>query len=214
MARGTEIWQWRLVCRLTGKVHLIEQKAGAPGPSVCPDDPAHLVQSVQLFNRRHARVDFTSTHPIPGPINGITEGWDVGSRILAVDGIVYECLANPDSAALWESRGQGGGSGSGHRTLRHLIHFIDSGPAGGFATGAFHEMLPSADPFPLSYIWWVSSGKAKKIVGLILTRNSNKTPATETWRMYDIDGTTVLVTVTDTISYSGVFETSRTRTIV
>jgi hypothetical protein len=35
----------------------------------------------------------------------------------------------------------------------------------------------------------------------------------EQWKVYDVDGSTVLATVTDSISYSGVFETSRTRTI-
>jgi hypothetical protein len=39
-------------------------------------------------------------------------------------------------------------------------------------------------------------------------------PTTEEWKMYDTDGSTVLATVTDTISYSGPFETSRTRAIV
>lgn len=101
-----------------------------------------------------------------------------------------------------------------HKALRHLIHFIDSGPADGFASGAFHETLPSASPFPTSFIWWTSAAKTHKIVELTLTLNANKTPATEAWKMYDTDGVTVLVTVTDTISYSGIFETTRTRAIV
>lgn len=100
-----------------------------------------------------------------------------------------------------------------HKTVRHLIHFIDDGPGGGFASGAYREILPSADPFPTSEIWYESSAKTQKIVELTITRNANKTPATEVWEMYDEDGSTVLTTVTDTISYSGIFETSRTRTI-
>lgn len=104
-------------------------------------------------------------------------------------------------------------SESAHRTLRQLIHFIDEGPAEGFVSGAFHETLP-ATPFPTSFIWWTSAAKTHKIVELTLTLNANKTPATEEWKMYDTDGTTVLVTVTDTISYSGIFETTRTRAIV
>jgi hypothetical protein len=100
-----------------------------------------------------------------------------------------------------------------HRTLRHLIHFIDDGPGGGFASGAYCETLPAADPFPTSIIWYVSTAKTEKIVELNITRNANKTPSVEEWKMYDINGSTVLTTVTDSISYSGVFETSRTRTI-
>ncbi|MGW8181471.1 MAG: hypothetical protein ACWGQW_22310 [bacterium] len=100
-----------------------------------------------------------------------------------------------------------------HRTLRHLIHFIDDGPAGGFASGAYNETLPVADPFPTSIIWYTSVAKTAKIVEVTITRNSSKFPTTEEWKMYNVDGTTVLTTVTDAISYSGPFEISRTRTI-
>lgn len=52
-----------------------------------------------------------------------------------------------------------------------------------------------------------------KIVQCNITRNANKTPATEVWQMYATDGVTVLLTVTDTYSYSGVVETTRSRAI-
>jgi hypothetical protein len=109
--------------------------------------------------------------------------------------------------------GAGGLTESGHRILRQLIHFIDDGPAEGFATGAYREILPAADPFPTSAIWWESSGKTKKIVELTVSY-TGAFPTTEEWKMYDTDGSTVLATVTDTITYSGPFETSRTRAIV
>ena len=48
---------------------------------------------------------------------------------------------------------------------------------------------------------------------LNITRDSQKKPVTEEWKMYDEDGVTVVETVTDTITYSGPFEISRTRTI-
>lgn len=100
-----------------------------------------------------------------------------------------------------------------HKTLRHLIHFIDDGPAGGFVSGAYKEILPAGNPFPTQAIWWESSSKLKKIVELNVTRDSQKKPMSEEWKMYNIDGVSVLTTVTDAISYSGVFETTRTRTI-
>jgi hypothetical protein len=109
-----------------------------------------------------------------------------------------------------------GGSGiseATHRVLRQLIHFIDDGPAEGFASGAYKEILPAADPFPTSAIWWESSSKLKKIVELTVVY-SGPFPTSEEWKIYDTDGSTVLATVTDAISYSGPFETSRTRTIV
>ena len=105
-------------------------------------------------------------------------------------------------------------SEASHQALRQLIHFIDEGPAGGFASGAYRQQLPSGDAFPTSVIWWTSAGMTQKIVQCNITRNANKTPATEVWQMYATDGVTVVLTVTDTFSYSGVVETTRTRTIV
>lgn len=99
-----------------------------------------------------------------------------------------------------------------HRVLRQLIHFIEEGPAGGFASGAYKETLPSGDPFPTSVIWWESSSKLKKIVERTVTW-TGPLPTTDQWEVYDTDGSTVLATVSDAISYSGPFETSRTRTI-
>lgn len=105
-------------------------------------------------------------------------------------------------------------SESQHRTIRQLIHLAEEGgPFEGFASGAYQETLPAGDPFPTSIIWWTSSAKTEKIVEESVTYNSNKTIATDQWKVYAADGSTVLATVTDTISYSGVFETSRTRTI-
>lgn len=117
-----------------------------------------------------------------------------------------------DSAGVFDPRSGGGISEAQHKVLRQLIHFIDDGPAGGFLSGAYKETLPAASPFPTSEIWWESSSKLKKIVELTITW-SGATPTTEEWKVYDTDGATVLTTVTDSISYSGIFETSRTRTI-
>jgi hypothetical protein len=107
-------------------------------------------------------------------------------------------------------------SGSGltaeqHKVLRQLIHFIDDGPAEGFASGAYKETTPSG-PFPTLEVWWESAAKLKKIVQLATTWTGVNITA-EQWKVYDVDGSTVLATVTDAITYSGVFESSRTRTI-
>lgn len=102
---------------------------------------------------------------------------------------------------------------SAHETLRQLIHFISEGPATGFPTGAFKETLPTASPFPTSIIWYDDSTRAKKIVSKTLTYNSNKTPSVILWEMYAIDGVTVIATISDSFSYSSVFETTRTRSI-
>jgi hypothetical protein len=99
-----------------------------------------------------------------------------------------------------------------HKVLRQLIHFIEEGPAEGFVSGAYKESLPSGNPFPTSIIWWESSSKLKKIVERLVTW-TGASPTTDQWKIYDTDGTTVLWIVTDTISYSGPFETTRTRAI-
>lgn len=101
-----------------------------------------------------------------------------------------------------------------HKTLRQLIHLADEGgPFEGFATGAYQETLPASSPFPTSVIWWTSSAKTSKIVEENITYNPNKTVATDTWQVYAVDGSTVLATVTDTVTYSGVFELYRSRAI-
>jgi len=117
-----------------------------------------------------------------------------------------------DAYGAFNPRTGDGISAYDHKRLRHLIHFIDDGPAGGFASGAYREVLPAGSPFPTSYTWYESSAKAKKIVELTVTY-TGAFPTTEVWKMYDDDGATVLVTVTDTIAYSGGFETNRTRAI-
>lgn len=104
-----------------------------------------------------------------------------------------------------------------HRTLRQLIHFIDQGPAEGFLSGAFKEVLPEASPFPTSVTWYTNSGKTQKIVEKLITRSgggaTNIAPTPITWIMYDEDGTTIVAKVIDSITYSGVFEYQVTREI-
>jgi len=130
------------------------------------------------------------------------------------DDMTFQDVSNPTPSTLSDLiAGAGGLTESQHRVLRQLIHFINDGPAEGFATGAYKEILPAANPFPTSAIWYESSSKSKKIIELTVTY-TGAFPTTEEWKMYDTDGSTVLATVTDTISYSGPFETSRTRAIV
>jgi hypothetical protein len=113
--------------------------------------------------------------------------------------------------------GAGGITESSHKTLRQLIHFIDEGPAEGFTSGAYKEILPAGDLFPTSVTWWESSSKLKKIVAKLITRSgggaTNIKPTPIKWKIYDTDGSTVLWTISDAIVYSGIMESTRTRTI-
>ncbi len=103
-----------------------------------------------------------------------------------------------------------------HKYIRQLIHLADGigGPFEGFISGAYREILPSANIFPNSIIWYEDITKAKKIVEKTISYNANKTVSFVSWQVYDTDGSTVLATVTDTPVYSGIFEVDRTRTII
>lgn len=106
----------------------------------------------------------------------------------------------------------GGINSSQHDSLRQLIHFINEGPGNGFTSGAFKEII--GQPFPTSIIWYIDSSKVDKIIEKLITRNDNNIPISITWNIYDTDGSTILNSITDTITYnSNIFESSRTRTI-
>jgi hypothetical protein len=117
-----------------------------------------------------------------------------------------------DATGIFNPRSGTGLTESAHRALRQLVHLaMEGGPWEGFASGA-HRVI-TGGVFPTLVTWYEASDLVDKIVDLTITYNPNKTPATEQWRVYDVDGSTVLATVTDTIAYSGIAETTRTRVI-
>jgi hypothetical protein len=115
-----------------------------------------------------------------------------------------------DANDAWDSVSATALTESQHRALRQLIHFIDNGPAEGFASGAYREITGTV--FPSAIIWYDQAGVGKKKIVEKLISWSGAFPSTITWKMYDA-AETLLVTVIDTLSYSGPFETSRTRSI-
>lgn len=119
-----------------------------------------------------------------------------------------------DSTGEFDPRSGGGISEAQHKALRQLIHFLEFGPGDGFGAGPYYsETLPAGDPFPTSETWYTDSGKTNKIFEWAGTYNVNKTFATETWTVYKSDGTNKAAEAVDTISYSGLFETSRSRAV-
>lgn len=114
-----------------------------------------------------------------------------------------------DAAGSFNPRtGSGGISAADHEVLLQLIHFIDEGPAEGFTTGATKTVTGTV--FPTQILWKRSD--TTKLVEQNITW-AGPLPTTVEWKMYAANGSTVLATVTDTIAYSGVFETGRTRAI-
>lgn len=128
------------------------------------------------------------------------------------DDMSFMDVSNPTPKTLTELiAGTGGLTEEAHKTLRQLIHFIDSGPAEGFASGAYREVTGTI--FPTAIIWYTDGTKAEKIVELNITWSGVVVSQME-WKVWDTGSPqSVIATVTDAISYSGVFETSRTRTI-
>lgn len=98
-----------------------------------------------------------------------------------------------------------------HQTLRQLIHLADGvgGPMEGFGSNSYRETLPAASAFPTSIVWWTSSAKLQKIVEKELVYTGIN-PTTINWKVYDSTGS-LLATMTDTITYDGPYELSRTR---
>lgn len=128
------------------------------------------------------------------------------SGLTNVSGSTLQAVLSSIDTAISETSGF---TADVHKTLRQLIHFIDEGPADGFTSGC--TKTTTGFPFVTSEVWRLPD--TKKIVELTITRNSNQVPIIEEWKMYDVDGVTVVGTVTDTYTYEGIFETSRVRTI-
>lgn len=97
-----------------------------------------------------------------------------------------------------------------HDALRQLIHYLDEGPGTGENSGA-HKVSTYSGAFLTGVTWYRSAAAVSPIVSLAITY-TGAFPTEEVWTMYDTNGTTVLATLRDTITYSGAFEATRTRT--
>ena len=96
-----------------------------------------------------------------------------------------------------------------HKALRDLIHFIDDGPCDGFATGSNQETTWSTF-FKTNVVWYDKSGEGKKkIVEKIITW-TGMNATTKVWKMYDATET-LLITVTDKLTYDGYQITGKSR---
>lgn len=96
-----------------------------------------------------------------------------------------------------------------HETLAQLIHFIDEGPGHGFPSGSYK--LVQGIPFPTGIVWYINDSQAGKIVEKLYSAPYTA-PTGITWNIYDGGGTIIAQTLTDKITYTGIFEVSRIRT--
>lgn len=126
-----------------------------------------------------------------------------------VSGVGF-AFVQPDGVAYIRS---GNINSFDHQGLRQLIHLAEEGgPWEGFSS-VIRDVGPSGSPFPTASIWWTDSSRQFKIVEKLIVRNPNKTPSTIQWKVYASGSTSPIVSMTDAITYVGIFETSRTRTI-
>lgn len=114
------------------------------------------------------------------------------------------------------------GTGSGgaglteaqHKALRHLIHFMDEGPGDGFTTTASKGITDQ--PFPTQITWYADAAQTQRLFRKVITRSGGGAtkvkPTPILYEIYDSDGSTVLITAQDDVTYSGVYEAGRTRT--
>lgn len=93
-----------------------------------------------------------------------------------------------------------------------LLAVIDRGPVDDGITSFYKEKTGGV--WPSAVTWWTDETKTKKVVEKLITRNEEQAPTVIVWRLYDVDGSTVLATSTDTITNSpAAFEVSRHRVI-
>jgi len=174
-------------------------RSGEGGAGDIPHAATHIHDGSDEIDGDTLDIDFDPEHYTPDTSPAeVTNSEELTAHLSGIDGYLHEL-------------GTGKLDIDDHKTLRHLIHFVDEGPGGGFASGATKQVLPAGSAFPTQIVWKDAGGN--NLVVKNITRNSNQTPATIEWKMYDTDGSTVLATVIDTISYSGIFEISRTRSI-
>lgn len=100
------------------------------------------------------------------------------------------------------------------------VHILlsDGGPFERYLSGSFRECIMINKIFPSASVWYEDNTMTSKIVEKIWTYNSNKTVNTIVRNVYATDGTTILTTATDVITYgsgavSPIAEVNRTRTI-
>jgi hypothetical protein len=137
---------------------------------------------------------------------------DIGKIARQIDTNTFWLLTNYSPITFIQI---GGGSldGYSHETLNQLIHLAYGGPFEGFS-GAYKEILPNSSPFPTNIIWWSNSTKSEKIIEKIITRNTSQLPILIIYNVYSSDGITIEASAIDNITYNGVFEISRERTIL
>jgi len=147
----------------------------------------------------------------PTPFDDITKNYDRGSTwIVSGTQKIYVLIDPTSGSAIWKdiTSASSGLSADDHKSLRHLIHFLNEGPGDGFYPNPFREI--SGGVFPTRVTWWTDANKTLRLFQTEITR-SGIYPITESHKMFASDGITILASAKDVITYNGVFEMARSR---
>jgi len=100
--------------------------------------------------------------------------------------------------------------------IRQILILESQGPMEGFGTGSLFYSCSYEEnkPFVSSSCWYTDISKSQKIFEKIFIRNSKHIAEQIVYKVYNEDGVTVKTTITDIVTYDGVFEQSRQRNIV
>lgn len=97
---------------------------------------------------------------------------------------------------------------SAEENKRLLQKFMTGKPGEGWASGLYREYTGS--PWRTAQTWWTNSSKTTKIYEALYTRNSRHQATTIVHNLYASDGTTLVSTITETVTYTGPEENTRT----
>lgn len=67
--------------------------------------------------------------------------------------------------------------------------------------------------FPTSIVYYKDESNTVKVFEIVITRDATQNPTSVDYKLYSLDGQSVVSVATERITYSGPFEVGRTRTI-
>lgn len=82
---------------------------------------------------------------------------------------------------------------------------------GPIVDGAVQDVLPAASLYPTEVVWYSDASKTVELLRVTYTRDGVQVTKI-VWRVFNLSGALVL-TVTDDITYSGLYEIERVRTV-
>jgi hypothetical protein len=85
---------------------------------------------------------------------------------------------------------------------------LECGP---LTDGAYRETVPAGATYPTGINWYTDATKAVPLLLQTITRNGQHNPSVIVWQAYS-EGV-LMVTITDTITYEGLVEASRLRSV-